>query len=1550
MQLVNVANNKRKLYLFIRDNKGELQIIEKNDFFPYFYASDETGDYQSYKGLPLRKVFVSNPADVTKSRNNDSYEADVLFVKRYLIDKVDKIDKTIPKYAFIDIEILSDELPNVQEAKFPVSCISVYNSLYKSIQTFYLEDYENDYQLIDDFIKYMSKEKFDLWFSWNVKFDYDYLFNRIEGIKDKNGLNFASQISPIKQSRYGGEVYYPAGISIIDYLAWFKKFTFNRDKSYALDAVAQKHLGKGKSYKPDFSKLSLEIKKRNIEDVEIMAKLEEKFKLIPYYDEIRRLSKVEWEDLIWNSRIIDMLLLKEAKNQKVVLPMKPAEERGTLTEKENYKGAYRDIFETGAKFNCGSYDLSSAYPSMIVDFALDPANVREGVKHNPVEEIEIEDTYFQQNPNALLPTVVKKLMNLKNDIKQKMSSLKIDSEEYKDIKKSYDAIKSVVNSAYGVSALRFFRLFDPRVASATTYLVRDLLHYVEEKIKLKGYKLIYVDTDGIIIDNDKEDISDFLNQLINQWAKEKYGKDKLTTEFSYEGRYEKLLLLAKCRYFGYLKTDKGIEEKMVGIEAKRKDCFDGKTLILTNYGWKYFKDLDKNKDLVLSMNPLTKVANYYPIKDIIIEDYKGKMIMAKNRGGIDFCVTPNHKFLKHEPKATIMIKQKTKINQLKIPTVSLWRKLNDNNEEISLKILHNYNYWLNIEELKNNKPYTKIIKKVNWRGKDLGHYFILTGKNKTKTNEYEEIHIPITNWFEFLGWYLSEGNTYINNNKNIYEIDIAQSEIINPKKCKLIKNLLDKLNVYYLQDKKKTKFQIKNKLIALELEKYGKKARNKFIPLYIKNASPNLIKIFLNSYFLGDGYFKGKQRCFTTSSKQMSLDLQELIVKSGKSATLWIRPEDKHKKWIIDHWANVGNESYQITESLTKFYTVFPNHIQNKYYEGKIYCVNVEPFHTIYVMRNGKSYWTGNSTIFMQKFQRELIDKILNKESKKDILNWIKLQIGRIKDTPLEEIALPCKLSRKPEDYKNVPIFLRALNNTENFNKKVGDPFYYIYVIPSLEPKITTEVYLDGEIKEVIKGDVSRKEIVVKLAEQEIEKGRIKVLHKKERLEDVMAFDEDNKSHINKEQVDWKRMIERNILMKLEVIFSAMRWDLSEIVPDIVIKTPQKHTELPKIEEIKAKPIVRPEEVEKGEINVLSLFDGISCGQIALERAGIKVNKYFASEIEDCSIQITQKNYPNTIQLGDITKIKGSDLPKVDLIIGGSPCQGFSNAGKGLNFDDPRSGLFFHFVRILEECNPTYFLLENVRMKQEWQDIITGYLKVKPIMINSALLTAQSRKRLYWTNISNITQPNDKKLILKDIILEKGIKEERTFLKGNFQEYMLDLGITKFFGEKGNPVDITMKEITTRANKYRVEHVMPLEGKARCLTTSCQYMTGTGGTGLFINGVHRNLDVVECERLQTIPDNYTEGVLTGARYKALGNGWTVDVIAHILGYMKWDLSGIAIKPIKKCTGSPTVRDSKVKVYQNTPKKVKMEDKLPQVIENKEVIEDKREEIKPYYVE
>ena len=280
-------------------------------------------------------------------------------------------------------------------------------------------------------------------------------------------------------------------------------------------------------------------------------------------------------------------------------------------------------------------------------------------------------------------------------------------------------------------------------------------------------------------------------------------------------------------------------------------------------------------------------------------------------------------------------------------------------------------------------------------------------------------------------------------------------------------------------------------------------------------------------------------------------------------------------------------------------------------------------------------------------------------------------------------------------------------------------------------------------------------------------------------------------------------------------------------------------------------------------MNVLSLFDGISCGQIALNRVGIKYDKYFASEIDKYAKHICENNYPNTIHLGDVTKIKGDELPPIDLLIGGSPCQSFSTMGlyreemgDKVGFDG-KSGLFWEYVRILNEVKPTYFLLENVVMKKKWENIITEALGVKPIKIDSALLSHQRRNRLYWTNIPNVKQPKDLGLDFRDII-ETDVEE-------------------KYY-------------LTERA----VERVIEKQGlnlvsyKSKCLFATYYKNNSNSREGQIVetNGRLRRLTPKECEILQTLPIDYTKGFSDTQRYKAIGNGWTVDVISHIFKGLK----------------------------------------------------------------
>ena len=347
-------------------------------------------------------------------------------------------------------------------------------------------------------------------------------------------------------------------------------------------------------------------------------------------------------------------------------------------------------------------------------------------------------------------------------------------------------------------------------------------------------------------------------------------------------------------------------------------------------------------------------------------------------------------------------------------------------------------------------------------------------------------------------------------------------------------------------------------------------------------------------------------------------------------------------------------------------------------------------------------------------------------------------------------------------------------------------------------------------------------------------------------------------------------------------------------------------------------------------IIVLSLFDGISSGQIALERASIPVNTYYASEIDKYAIQITQKNYPNTIQLGDATKIDFKQFEgKVDLLIGGSPCQDLSIAGKRKGLAGERSCLFYKYVEALQTIKPKYFLLENnVGMPKEAYEEISQLLGCYPVIINSALVSAQSRKRFYWTNIGEkeydlfgfptcaIPQPENKGLVIKDV-MEKNVDKKYYLSNKRAKRFIPKIGINTWgtvklkedsIGQRDIVYNIDKKIGCLTATDYKNAKLIlepinvgsiekNVQGQ-RVYSINGKYITVTAGNGggrqiwILIDDktyIIRKVTPLECERLQTLPDNYTNCLCDTRRYCSIGNGWTVDVIAHIFNFLKEEL-------------------------------------------------------------
>jgi DNA (cytosine-5)-methyltransferase 3A len=280
-------------------------------------------------------------------------------------------------------------------------------------------------------------------------------------------------------------------------------------------------------------------------------------------------------------------------------------------------------------------------------------------------------------------------------------------------------------------------------------------------------------------------------------------------------------------------------------------------------------------------------------------------------------------------------------------------------------------------------------------------------------------------------------------------------------------------------------------------------------------------------------------------------------------------------------------------------------------------------------------------------------------------------------------------------------------------------------------------------------------------------------------------------------------------------------------------------------------------------MNVLSLFDGISCGQIALNKCNIDYSNYYSSEIKKSAIKVTQHNYPNTIQLGDVRNITKNTLPNIDLLMGGSPCQDFSRANKlQKGIEGKKSSLFWEYVRLLKELNPKYFLLENVRMKQEWQNLISNELGVQPIRINSSLVSGVLRDRFYWTNIPIYNNLVDKNILLKDI-LDYGYvdRDKGLCLLESYSRPLADpIKIARRYLKYGF-WQVVFKDEETY-NKIRANYDLTTIGDVRYLNSN------------------------EMERAQTVPLGYTKVLSRNEAAGVLGDSWTVDIIAHIFNSLK----------------------------------------------------------------
>ncbi len=554
----NIAAIGREIYLFNRQTDGNLTIMKDSAFFPYFYQKSESGIALGYFGGKFNKIFTKEPYQIKDKRNLlVDGESDIVYVRRYLLDKVN-IVKSRTKWMMFDIETLSKIMPNVDLAPDRVTSISAYDNYTQQYVQFWIEDYKTEYDLISAFIDYINKVKPDLMIAYNIEgFDMPYLVHRFP--------DFGKRISPINQVKYRNQ--YPEGISVVDYYKFVKKvYKYKRN---TLDYIYSEEFNVPQNtIKYRFDVISDLIKTKNLEDVKKMVALENKLHLIDYFDEQRRIAKVLWEDLCNFSVSIDGLILQEAKNKGVVLPSKPDEfEQLRRKEEDEITGGY--VFAIPGRYEGVTLlDISGTYPSMISTFNLDPVNLRQNANSSTVT---IKGIHIHQNSEAIVPTVSRKLINARARIQKELETIK--GLEYDLLKKQDDAHKSLNNTLYGILLFKGSRIYNKDIASTITYLARFIIRYTKYALYLNGYKVIASDTDSIFVNSKEHEKIEKLckEALIPRWLKH-FGKIEGNIKFKYEGMFDNVLFIAKKHYKGNMTKANG-EKKAIdkGIEIVRRD-------------------------------------------------------------------------------------------------------------------------------------------------------------------------------------------------------------------------------------------------------------------------------------------------------------------------------------------------------------------------------------------------------------------------------------------------------------------------------------------------------------------------------------------------------------------------------------------------------------------------------------------------------------------------------------------------------------------------------------------------------------------------------------------------------------------------------------------------------------------------------------------------------------------------------------------------------------------------------------------------------------------
>lgn len=1163
LKLNNIFNKFNTVYLFCRDEKG-LPIIKKDEMFkPYYYEPDETGMFRGYDGTRLKKIIANKSSEIRNNCSKLSFESDINICKRYLIDNIEIVKAPI-RWMMLDIEVKTEIFPDVIKADKPISCVSVYDNFDNAGMTFWLPNYKSEFQMAERLAKYIKEKQPDLLIAFNgINFDFPYMFNRWPA--------FAKIISPIDEIDYYNK--YPAGIGCVDYYQWDKKMTLNRRKQYTLDYIAEEEVGMKSLPKVDFNSLEIAVRDKNIYDLKRMIAIEKKKQYIPLFNDIRILSKCLWHDLDWNSHLIDQLLLQEAKNKGIALPKKPEHEESIESEEPSFEGAYRESFKTGLLKNISVYDLGGAYLNMIKDLCLDSANIsnKEGLSINITDRVtnEVKNTYkVIQNENALLPCLVKKLINDKIKYKTEKDSKTPGTPEAKDAESKYNAMKSVYLSCFdGTTNL----LTVQGIKNIKNIAIGDLVYSVNPKN-------FSVELDTVIA----------------------------TQEYHYRG---KLL---------EYKTEK----------TKLRITPDHKFLV-QKYG-RFATDYKSAQECYESLNRHQYMIPKIKAQENKYVEYITLLSTLQQLNGT-ICIHPKnglvYKYRNIIPKGfkrlnnTIKINKKSKYSFRCINAINITEK----------ELLHLYkNGWEVFGQVWRHKKWSPVIFKTEDFAEFLGWAVSEGSVYKTKISIFQnktvhsEYHRDIFN----LLTRMLIGHIYATNK----ELSIVSDIIAEYLKLTIGKNVYEKhiptwifgsnirikqafFTSLYKGDGNKTQCRystvsyqlvqdILNLLVSMgnnsvrfykeiKINSFGKEIYR----ITWHNVKKGISKEYLHpenyndtvycctteknhNLFAGsDGFFTLVGQCWGVLGNRgfrlFDPRIAGLITSNVRDLIQYVRNElyklgqeiiyiDTDSCMVSDNGKNNSNLLNSLIQKWAKERFNKDSSIQFEY-QGtfeKLFILSLCHYSGLLKTDNGiKLEEKGiearkkDSTIFMAETQRKFIDMILNENSKEELIAYKDKRIEEMKMASLFDIALPAKIAPNKE-YTNEPIHCRAFRYAQEEktlqNILPGTIFYWIYVEPfGIETKKVDrkKKVTKKELKEGIKSEWTKNKngdyFKIVEANADTEKN-------------IIAFTEEEPLDIVKYKVNYQKMTERNITMKLENIFEAMSWNKTK---EQTIQSQQTFTE-----------------------------------------------------------------------------------------------------------------------------------------------------------------------------------------------------------------------------------------------------------------------------------------------------------------------------------------------------------------------------------------------------